>query len=85
MTVVDRTDLFFGRDRELVPVLLGLLAPEAIAALVAAPMNLLARATRPLVPPAVLVIELGIATDAGRDEPPVTDDEINVLMLPKRG
>ena len=34
---------------ELVPKRLGLMAPEAIAALIAAPMNMLARLTRPVV------------------------------------
>ena len=67
---------------ELVPKRLGLLAPEAIAALVAAPMNLLARATRPLVlllsSSSTLILRLMGARS--RDEPPVTDDEINVLM-----
>ena len=67
---------------ELVPKRLGLLAPEAIASLVAAPMNLLARATRPLVlllsSSSSLVLRLIGARNRG--EPPVTDDEINVLM-----
>ncbi|WP_319240342.1 hemolysin family protein [uncultured Propionivibrio sp.] len=67
---------------ELVPKRLGLLAPEAIAALVAAPMNFLARAARPLVlllsSSSSLVLRL-IGT-RNREEPPVTDDEINVLM-----
>lgn len=67
---------------ELVPKRLGLLAPEAIASLVAAPMNFLARATRPLVlllsSSSSLVLRLIGARNRG--EPPVTDDEINVLM-----
>lgn len=67
---------------ELVPKRLGLQAPETIAALIAAPMNFLARATRPLVwllsSSSSLVLHLiGART---RDEPPVTNDEINVLM-----
>ena len=67
---------------ELVPKRLGLLAPEAIAALVAAPMNFLARAARPLVlllsSSSSLVLRL--MGTRNREEPPVTDDEINVLM-----
>lgn len=67
---------------ELVPKRLGLLAPETIAALIAAPMNFVARMTRPLVwllsSSSSLVLRLiGART---RDEPPVTNDEINVLM-----
>ena len=67
---------------ELVPKRLGLLAPEAIAALIATPMNLLACLTRPLVwllsSSSSLVLRLIGAQS--RSEPPVTDDEINVLM-----
>ncbi|SDG89582.1 hemolysin family protein [Propionivibrio dicarboxylicus] len=67
---------------ELVPKRLGLLAPEAIAALVAAPMNFLARAARPLVLllSSSSTLVLRVIGTRNRDEPPVTDDEINVLM-----
>lgn len=67
---------------ELVPKRLGLLAPEAIAALIATPMNMLARLTRPLVwllsSSSSLLLQLVGARYRG--DPPVTDDEINVLM-----
>lgn len=67
---------------ELVPKRLGLLAPEAIAALIATPMNVLARVTRPLVwllsSSSSLLLQLVGARHRG--DPPVTDDEINVLM-----
>lgn len=67
---------------ELVPKRLGLLAPETIASLIATPMNMLARVTRPLVwllsSSSSLVLQLIGARR--REEPPVTDDEINVLM-----
>lgn len=67
---------------ELVPKRLGLLAPETIAALIAAPMNMLTRLTRPLVwllsSSSSLVLHLIGARR--REEPPVTNDEINVLM-----
>ncbi len=67
---------------ELVPKRLGLLAPERIAALVARPMELLSRLARPVVwllssSSTLLVSLLGARRVA---EPPVTDDEINVLM-----
>jgi putative hemolysin len=67
---------------ELVPKRLGLLAPEGIASLAARPMNTLAASARPLVwllssSANGLVRLLGVRTP---DEPPVTDDEINVLM-----
>ena len=67
---------------ELVPKRLGLLAPEAVAALIAAPMNMLARMTRPLVwllssSSSLLLHVIGARR---REEPPVTNDEINVLM-----
>lgn len=67
---------------ELVPKRLGLLAPEAIAALISAPMNMLARMTRPLVwllssSSSLLLRLIGARR---REEPPVTNDEINVLM-----
>lgn len=67
---------------ELVPKRLGLLAPETIAALIATPMNVLARMTRPLVwllsSSSSLLLQLLGARHRG--DPPVTDDEINVLM-----
>jgi len=67
---------------ELVPKRLGLMAPEAIAALIAAPMNMLARVTRPVVwllssSSSVLLRLIG-ARHSG--DPTVTNDEINVLM-----
>ena len=67
---------------ELVPKRLAMLAPEGIASLVARPMMVLARITHPLV-----VILSGSCTAILRllgtrpkEEQPVTDDEINVLM-----
>ena len=67
---------------ELVPKRLGLLAPETIAALIATPMNVLARMTRPLVwllsSSSSLLLQLLGARHRG--DSPVTDDEINVLM-----
>jgi len=67
---------------ELVPKRLGLLAPEGIASLVAKPMNFLSAAARPLVwllsTSSDLILRLLGAR--GRDEHPITDDEINVLM-----
>ena len=67
---------------ELVPKRLGLLAPETIASLIAPPMNVLSRAARPLVwllsSSSSLLLRL-ISTRRS-DEPPVTNDEINVLM-----
>lgn len=67
---------------ELVPKRLGLLAPEGVASLVARPMDMLSRITRPLVwllseSSGLIVRLLGARR---KDEPPVTDDEINVLM-----
>lgn len=67
---------------ELVPKRLGLLAPEGIASLIARPMNTLSRSAKPLVwllstSSDVLLRLLGARR---KDEPPVTDDEINVLM-----
>jgi putative hemolysin len=67
---------------ELVPKRLGLLAPEGVASLVARPMNTLSASARPLVwllssSANALVRLLGVRTP---NEPPVTDDEINVLM-----
>lgn len=67
---------------ELVPKRLGLMAPEAIAALIAAPMNMLARLTRPVVwllsSSSSLLLHLIGARHRG--DPTVTNDEINVLM-----
>lgn len=67
---------------ELVPKRLGLLAPESIAALIAPPMNLLARLARPLVwllsSSSSLILQLVGAR--ARDDQSVTNDEINVLM-----
>ena len=67
---------------ELVPKRLGLLAPEAIAAMIAPAMNMLARITKPLVwllssSSTVLLRVLGARH---REDAPVTNDEINVLM-----
>lgn len=67
---------------ELVPKRLALLAPEGIASLIARPMIWFAESVRPLVwlftASSGLLLRL---TGARRkDEPPVTDEEINVLM-----
>lgn len=67
---------------ELVPKQLALLAPEGIAALIARPMMLLSGLTHPLV---ILLstsssIVLRVFGARRKDEPPVTDDEIKVLM-----
>lgn len=67
---------------ELVPKRLALLAPEGIASLVARPMMILARITHPLV---VILSSsctaiLQLLGAKRKDEPPVTDDEIKVLM-----
>jgi putative hemolysin len=67
---------------ELVPKQLGLLAPEKTASLIAPPMNMLARITRP----AVWLLSassnflLRILGAKRQEEPPVTDEEIKVLM-----
>lgn len=68
---------------ELVPKRLALMAPESIASLVSRPMVWLARATQPIVwllsASSGLILRL---TGARRkEEPPVTDDEIKVLMV----
>ncbi|MEW5789698.1 MAG: hemolysin family protein [Pseudomonadota bacterium] len=67
---------------ELVPKRLGLLAPEAVASLVARPMNALSAFARPVVwlLSASSDLILRVVGARRRDEPPVTDDEINVLM-----
>lgn len=67
---------------ELVPKQLGLLAPEKIASMIAPPMNLLASVARPLVwllstSSGFLLRILGAVR---KQEPPVTDEEIKVLM-----
>lgn len=67
---------------ELLPKRLGLLAPESVASVVARPMNALSSIARPLVwllssSSGLLLRLIGIE---GKNEPPVTDDEINVLM-----
>jgi putative hemolysin len=67
---------------ELVPKQLGLLAPEKTASLIAPPMNMLARLTRPLVwslsaSSSFLLRMIGAAR---QEESPVTDEEIKVLM-----
>ena len=67
---------------ELVPKRLALLAPEGIASLMSRPMMILARITHPLV--VVLsgscTVILRLLGARRREEPPVTDDEIKVLM-----
>ncbi|MBW7903268.1 MAG: HlyC/CorC family transporter [Rhodocyclaceae bacterium] len=67
---------------ELVPKQLALLAPEGIASLIARPMQLLAGVTHPLV--VVLStsssVVLRLFGARRKEEPPVTDDEIKVLM-----
>jgi putative hemolysin len=67
---------------ELVPKRLALLAPEGIASLIARPMMLFAESVRPLVwlftNSSGLLLHLAGARR--KDEPPVTDEEINVLM-----
>ncbi|MFA6903392.1 MAG: hemolysin family protein [Gallionellaceae bacterium] len=67
---------------ELVPKQLALLAPEKTASLIAAPMNMLSRLTRPLVwslsaSSGFLLRMMGAVR---HEEPPVTDEEIKVLM-----
>ena len=67
---------------ELVPKRLGLLAPEPIAAMIAAPMKMLARLASPLVwlfsSSSSVLLKLFGANQ--REEAPVSNDEINVLM-----
>lgn len=67
---------------ELVPKQLALLGPEGIASLVARPMGWLSRLTAPLVwlfsASSAAILRLFGARRS--DEPPVTDDEIKVLM-----
>jgi putative hemolysin len=67
---------------ELVPKRLALIAPESIASLVARPLNMLSLIARPVV--ALLTqssaLILRLIGARGKVEPPVTDDEINVMM-----
>jgi len=67
---------------ELVPKQLGLLAPEKTASLIAPPMNILALVARPLV--WLLANSSGfllrIMGAVRKEEPPVTDEEIKILM-----
>ncbi len=67
---------------ELVPKRLGLLAPEGIASLVAKPMNFLSAAARPLVWLLSSTSDLILRLLGARrkEEHPVTDEEIHVLM-----
>lgn len=66
---------------ELVPKRLGLLAPEAIAVVIASPMVFLARLVRPLVwlfsSSSSLILKI---LRARPSDATVTNDEINVLM-----
>lgn len=67
---------------ELVPKRLALLAPESIASLISRPMVMLALIARPLV--VVLSVSsntiLRLVGARRTEEPPITDEEINVLM-----
>lgn len=67
---------------ELVPKRIALLGPERIASAIARPLDWLSRATRPLVwvlsSSSDLILKLLRASR--REEPPVTDEEIKVLM-----
>jgi putative hemolysin len=67
---------------ELVPKRLGLLAPESVASLIAGPMNVLARAAKPVV--WLLSMSSGfvlrLVGARSKEESPVTNEEINVLM-----
>ena len=67
---------------ELVPKRLGLLAPESIASLIAPPMNMMSRIARPLVwlLSSSSGLLLRLLRVRPREEAPVTNDEINVLM-----
>jgi len=67
---------------ELVPKRLALLAPEKVALVIARPMNWLARITRPLVWLLTRSSDAVLALVPGRQAsgPPVTDEEIAVLM-----
>jgi putative hemolysin len=67
---------------ELVPKRLALLAPETVASLAARPMTWLSRLAKPLV--SLLSVSgdlvLGALGARRKDEPPITDEEIKVLM-----
>lgn len=67
---------------ELVPKQLGLLAPEKTASLIAPPMNMLARLAGPLVwlLSASSGFLLRLMGAVRKEEPPVTDEEIKVMM-----
>lgn len=67
---------------ELVPKRLALLAPEKVAAIVSKPMNGLSTIARPLVWLLTFSCDLLLRPFGrrGGDEPPVTDEEIKVLM-----
>ena len=67
---------------ELVPKRLALLAPEGIASLIARPMMWFAESVRPLVWlfTASSGLLLRLIGARRKEEPPVTDEEINVLM-----
>jgi len=67
---------------ELVPKQLALLAPEGIASLVARPMSIISNLAHPLVVvfSASSSLVLRVFGARRKDEPPVTDDEIKVLM-----
>lgn len=67
---------------ELVPKQLGLLAPEKTASLIAPPMNMLAHLAGPLVwlLAASSSFLLRLMGAVRKEEPPVTDEEIKVLM-----
>jgi putative hemolysin len=67
---------------ELVPKRLALLAPEKVALVIAPAMNWLARIARPLVWLLTRSSDAVLALVPGRQDrgPPVTDEEIGVLM-----
>lgn len=67
---------------ELVPKRLGLLAPESIASLIAPSMDMISRGARPLVwlLSSSSGLLLRLLRVRPREEAPVTNDEINVLM-----
>jgi putative hemolysin len=67
---------------ELVPKRLALINPEGIASVIARPMQMLARITAPLVNFLSLSSELvlRVLRPKPNEDPPVTEEEINVLM-----
>ena len=67
---------------ELVPKRLALINPEGIASVIARPMQILARITAPLVNFLSLSSELVLRVLRAKpnEDPPVTEEEINVLM-----